>query len=477
MMIMRTLSTPVPPRQNRINGTSGNDTLNGGVLDDIIMAFAGNDFLSGGLGNDSIYGGIGHDFLNGNDGLDLLNGGAGNDTLFGGSQNDSLYGADGNDFLSGDDGDDSLIGGAGRDTVLGGRGHDRLFIQPNGSGYYSGDAGNDYFCFQGNAATLDGGAGTDTLDLSQLAPPTKDYLQYLTITVELAKNSVSAFNTNRDYAARILGIERFIGTSWNDLFMSDGDGAWFDGGKGDDVFVAGAGSADSFVGGAGDDTYIYKLETGTAPLTIYYTEGLDTLVVQSQKVVQLINIARPKGSNDVEFTFASPSPDLEDSKIKVIGGWSAYLNGQFGVVSERQNNVGKTIQNLIAGKAGHLSAADSMRGGRGNDILATTNATTDTGANPIMFGGSGSDRFNLNYLVSTVTIEDFSIVEWDRLVIGEAYQVSSFTELTRQAKEIKGDLKLTLNVDDTDVSILLKNMTRFDLQNASELKLISFPTN
>jgi hypothetical protein len=82
-----------------------------------------------------------------------------------------------------------------------------------------------------------------------------------------------------------------------------------------------------------------------------------------------------------------------------------------------------------------------------------------------------------NYLVSTFTIEYFSIVDRDRLIIGEVYKVNTFKKLIRRTAEIKGNLKLTLIVDHTHVSILLKNMTRFDFQSASELKLISFQTN
>ena len=54
-----------------VNGTSGNDTLNG--------SFSSTNVLSGGAGNDTLYGGVWNDTLIGGIGNDFMNGGAGND--------------------------------------------------------------------------------------------------------------------------------------------------------------------------------------------------------------------------------------------------------------------------------------------------------------------------------------------------------------------------------------------------------------
>ncbi|MCC5617389.1 hypothetical protein LC605_20325 [Nostoc sp. CHAB 5836] len=81
--------------------------ISGTDYDDLIVGNNGNDTLSGGLGNDTLTGG------NGND---TLSGGLGNDTLTGGNGNDNLYGGYGND---------SLIGGSGTDTFAFGYGYDQ----------------------------------------------------------------------------------------------------------------------------------------------------------------------------------------------------------------------------------------------------------------------------------------------------------------------------------------------------------------
>ncbi|WP_444907688.1 calcium-binding protein [Microbulbifer sp. SSSA008] len=77
-----------------LQGTSGNDQVNG---------LEGNDTLFGMAGDDEILGGEGNDYLSGGNGLNSNSG------------DDVLYGEDGDDILSGEDGDDLLVGGVGDD--------------------------------------------------------------------------------------------------------------------------------------------------------------------------------------------------------------------------------------------------------------------------------------------------------------------------------------------------------------------------
>jgi serralysin len=155
---------------------SGNDTLIGNDVRNVLTSGAGNDTLDGGRGADRMVGGNGDDvykvdnsrdevveaagqgtdtvevssdyslaanvenllftgsasaFLNGN-GLDNLidasaaaqrvtvNGGGGNDEILGGGGGDKLTGGNGNDELVGGGGKDTLIGGAGVDVLDGG---------------------------------------------------------------------------------------------------------------------------------------------------------------------------------------------------------------------------------------------------------------------------------------------------------------------------------------------------------------------
>jgi uncharacterized delta-60 repeat protein len=93
-----------------------------------LIGTTGNDTLSGGIDNDRLRGGDGVDVLNGNSGDDLLEGGNGADALNGGRGNDFLRGDAGNDTLTGGSGNDVLIGGAGADSLTGGTGRDTFVL-------------------------------------------------------------------------------------------------------------------------------------------------------------------------------------------------------------------------------------------------------------------------------------------------------------------------------------------------------------
>jgi serralysin len=66
---------------SNLTAGSGNDTVTGNDLDNVILGGLGNDRLDGGLGNDRLDGGTGADTLRGGAGNDVLTGGPGNDTF------------------------------------------------------------------------------------------------------------------------------------------------------------------------------------------------------------------------------------------------------------------------------------------------------------------------------------------------------------------------------------------------------------
>lgn len=158
-----------------VNDAAKSYTVNGGVLDDLIMvnnaqfvqvlAGIGNDRVFGSLNADRIYGGDGNDVLNGsrfissnnsglsaeqlaldadtiigNSGRDIINGFAGDDVIFteernsylseintnqggdwatGGLGNDKIFGSSNRDFLLGGEGGDTIHGGASDDVIIG----------------------------------------------------------------------------------------------------------------------------------------------------------------------------------------------------------------------------------------------------------------------------------------------------------------------------------------------------------------------
>ncbi len=85
---------------------TGNDSVVGANVAEILQGFTGVD---------NIFGGGGIDFINGNQGDDTVNGGDGFDIVRGGRDNDLILGEAGDDWLSGDRGSDTLTGGLGAD--------------------------------------------------------------------------------------------------------------------------------------------------------------------------------------------------------------------------------------------------------------------------------------------------------------------------------------------------------------------------
>ena len=163
---------------DRVQGSSETDIINGGAGRDTLQGKGGNDKINGGAGDDIVRGGVGRDTLNGNGGADKIDGGAGNDIIRGGGGADELKGNGGadrmiggarNDTLKGGAGDDTLKGGSGADTAVGGGGDDALLLGRGndlGKGGGGGDVirggnGDDRMFGNGGGDLLDGGKGQD----------------------------------------------------------------------------------------------------------------------------------------------------------------------------------------------------------------------------------------------------------------------------------------------------------------------------
>lgn len=119
-----------------IDGTAGNDLINGSYVEPIAngsdkvdngdgtsgAATAWqDDSIRAGAGNDTVLANLGNDTVDGGTGADSIDGGAGNDSLFGGAGNfnDTILGGLGNDTIDGGAGADVLTGGGGNDLFIG----------------------------------------------------------------------------------------------------------------------------------------------------------------------------------------------------------------------------------------------------------------------------------------------------------------------------------------------------------------------
>lgn len=130
----------------RFRAESGNDTIFGADLDDIVEGDNGNDELHGGQGLDILFGEVGNDKLFGNEGNDSLFGQDGQDTLYGFTGNDTLWGGDENDLLDGGANQDMIDGGVGNDVLSGGYNIDIVTnIDDSEIDILTGGAGRDFF--------------------------------------------------------------------------------------------------------------------------------------------------------------------------------------------------------------------------------------------------------------------------------------------------------------------------------------------
>ncbi|WP_439472992.1 tandem-95 repeat protein [Brevundimonas sp.] len=312
---------------NTITGGASSDQLDGGAGDDILWGGGGADILIGGQGADTLYGEAGNDVLNGGAGDDILTGGLGDDRYVIDSLGDQIIelAGQGTDTVETTlasytlaDGLENLvytgtvaftgIGNAANNVITGGIGDDTFIA----------GLGNDAF---------NGGAGFDTVDYSAVGSA---------VTVKL--NGGITQNDGQGGVDMLTGIERVIGTDFDDLLIGDGLGNTLIGGAGrdtllgmggDDTLIGGEGQANTLQGGTGNDLYIVSV-AGDSVVELA-NEGIDT--------VQTALSAWTLGANLENLTHT---------------GSSAF------------SGTGNALANVITGGGG---GDDLLRGGGGNDTL------------------------------------------------------------------------------------------------------------
>lgn len=134
----------------QVDGTRGNDTIDGNFVDADGERIDGLDALDSD-GN----------FTNADRVVDLF----GNNSVALGEGNDTAILGDGNQTVIGGDGNDRIIVGAGNSSIIGGAGNDRIQVGPGSQTIFGGD-GSDVVRGLGPGGFYDGGEGTDRLDLN-----------------------------------------------------------------------------------------------------------------------------------------------------------------------------------------------------------------------------------------------------------------------------------------------------------------------
>lgn len=193
--------------------------------------------------------GSGNDTITGNDLGNVIHGGGGDDTISGGGGTNTLYGEAGNDTLTSDGGvNDQLIGGTGDDTYVIKSASAVIVEQP--------DEGTDTGQIYVNGYTI--GANVEIAYLQQ------------GVTSVTGNDTGMTIHADQGTATTIVGgagKDTLIGGDLADTLSGGGGNDTLRGGKGDDVLT----------GGPGDDTFAFARADGNDIVHASSTDGSDTV--------------------------------------------------------------------------------------------------------------------------------------------------------------------------------------------------------
>lgn len=265
-----------------INGTAGNDVLEGTDYIDKLYGNDGDDIIHGYGDNDQLFGGNGSDLLDGGTGNDVLNGGTGNDTYF----FDRGFGQD--VIID----TDSTIGNVDTIAFADSIKPSDLWVTRDASNLYVRlDGTTDQITVQNWFAstssvieqiTFADGTVWNTADISALAnKPTQrnDYIvgtDSADVIYSLDGSDIVYGKAGDDYIDGGNGADRLYGGAGNDILVggNDNDSIYGDqgddllyGGNGDDVIYTGSG-INTVTGGKGNDQ-INALEDWSQPDAVY----------------------------------------------------------------------------------------------------------------------------------------------------------------------------------------------------------------
>ncbi len=428
-----------------IGGSAGADALIGGAGNDMLVGNAGDDVLAGGSGADILVGGAGRDLLSyagsgaavqvdlmrlsasggdaaGDlfDGFEDVEGSAFADTLAGDAGANRLFGGNGDDTLSGGAGDDLLDGGAGADLLDGGAGIDRVDYGSSGAGVivdladgaasggeaagdrligieavegsafadtlsgaegadsFGGGAGDDRIDGRGGNDLLAGGAGADTL-IGGAGFDSADYSGGgAAVMVDLVAGTGAGGDAQGD---RLQGIERLIGSRFDDALTGDAF---------DNVLIGGAGG-DRLTGGAGIDTADYAA-SGAAVNAVL--GGTGTGGDAGGDVLAGVENLVGSGFDDMlvgDGAANALSGGAGDDRLVGKGG-ADRLDGGAGIdAADFSSSASAVTADLVAGTASggaSLVAIEDLIGSAFDDVL-----NGDVGNNRLT-GGAGSDLLN-----------------------------------------------------------------------------------
>ncbi|AUZ84679.1 calcium-binding protein [Methylophaga nitratireducenticrescens] len=354
---------PTNPGGGEINlDFSGDDTLSGSALNEVIASGDGNDAIEGAQGNDYLIGGSGNDTY-------LINPGDGQDVIIDIDGNNIIHFSGGltfNDVASGlmKSGDDLIL------NIANGNGSVRI------QQFFSVSSTIEKMIFDGGSELT----ASQVFSAFGLAAPTTTAVAGELTLGDGQDNSLT-------------------GTSDNDVLL---------GGRGNDTLNGGTGD-DQLIGGADDDTYVIGSNSGKDTIidtagvnTISFIDGIGFSDVASGLMKSGDNLILNIGStgNQVTVTnFFSVANTIDSLQFENGSQLTAsQLYGAFGLSAPTENVVIEdALTHVIAGTTGN----DTITGTAANEYisgLAGDDVLSGGAGNDVLDGGEGNDRieFGLN---------------------------------------------------------------------------------
>jgi Ca2+-binding RTX toxin-like protein len=263
------------------------------------------------LGVQGVIGSQGNDSITGNNLDNILVGGGGNDTIDGQAGNDCLDGDNVSGFAAvpGTPGDDTLAGGLGNDVVLGGPANDTLDenkpLNANGTPAY-GPLGN-------GADAIDGGDGVDTVTYAARLTRIVVYLGLISTFNDGADTNADGLSNEFDDV--FFTTENVITGGYEDIVSAN-----FVNNRADNVFTDNGGN-DCLEGGPGNDTFVQ----GSAP------QGADVMIGNTG--TDTGDYSARTGAVQVILDGVANDGDIATNEGDNVGGFSVSCRPQTVVVN------------------------------------------------------------------------------------------------------------------------------------------------
>ncbi|CAB1322387.1 unnamed protein product [Coregonus sp. 'balchen'] len=225
--------------------------------------------------------------------------------IAGGNMNDYIHGNQGSEKIEGFGGNDIIIGNGGNDVLEGGEGEDEI----------QGGEGDDFIYGGGGSDRIDGGPGIDTVFFSG------DVQTGSGVTVDLHSGRGWGADAEND---TFTGVERVIGTEFNDLLIGDNEDNQLIGKFGNDTLVPEHGS-DLLCGGPGRDLYILDDSSGVKHIDNFASDGIEDSVLIRNFAPQDACFFTLEGNLVVSLHYRDPLLNLigRDTLTVIFDNWSS----------------------------------------------------------------------------------------------------------------------------------------------------------